>query len=167
MGDDGGTTHLGQIDQQAAAQGDTAGSFVGQYTIQFTRDNFHLLQQPLFGYLDIQDPSLQLQFATDHTWQAQFGWTLFKHQWSVFGNQLDFSLQQSVARQFGPDAAQSAWIANLLQGQAQIPVKHSNIYMFAQGTFYGRRNDDSTWGAGLQGTIGIGWQIEATFSRGH
>lgn len=158
-------THLGQIDLQAAAQGDTSSSFVGTFTVQFTRDNFHLLQQPLFGRLNVYDPSLQLQFATDHTWQAQFGWTLLKHKWDVFGQHLDLSLQQAVSRQFGPTAPESAWIVNLLQGQAQVPVARSNIYLFAQGTFYGRRNDDTTWAAGLQGTIGIGWQLEATFQR--
>lgn len=165
MSGSAGATHLGQIDQQAALQGDTSGGFVGTYTIQFTRDNFHLLQQPLFGSLNIYDPSLQLQFATDHTWQAQFGWTLFKHSWDVFGTHLDFSLQQAISRQFGDTSAESAWIANLLQGQAQIPIDHSNVYMFAQGTFYGRRNDDTTWGAGFQGTIGVGWSLEAIFSR--
>lgn len=169
MGGNSGTsnTHLGQIDLQAAAQGDTSGSFTGTFTVQFTRDNFHLLQQPLFGCLNIYDPSLQLQFATDHTWQAQFGWTLFKHQWQRFGTHIDFSLQQAVSRQFGQDSHESAWIANLLQGQAQIPISRSNVYMFAQGTFYGRRNDDSSWSAGFQGTLGVGWQLEALFSRGH
>lgn len=163
MGEHG--THLGQIDLQAAAQGDTAGSFTGQFTVQFTRDNFHLLPQPLFKNLNIFDPSLQLQFATDHTWQAQFGWTVFKHQWGVFGTHLDFSLGQAVSRQFGPTAAESAFVANLLQGQVQVPLSRSNVYMFAQGTFYGRRNDDGTWAGGLQGTIGVGWQLEAIFQR--
>ncbi len=117
----------------------------------------------MFGSLDIYDPSLQLQFATDHSWQAQFGWTLLKHRWDVFGQHLDFSLQQAVSRQFGVDSSQSAWMANLLQGQAQMPVKQSNIYMFAQVSFYGRRNDDATWAAGFTGTVGIGWQLEAHF----
>jgi hypothetical protein len=40
------------------------------------------------------------------------------------------------------------------------------VYLFMQGTFYGRRNDDGSWG-GLQGTLGFGWQLEAVFSRGH
>src|ERR1051326_8586011 len=141
----------GQIDQQAALQGDTSGSVVGTFTVQYTRDGFHLLPQPLFGSLNIYDPALQFQFATDHSWQAQFGWTLLKHRWDVFGQHLDFSLQQAVSRQFGTDSSQSAWIANLLQGQAQVPVKKSNIYLFAQGSFYGRANDDSTWSAGFQG----------------
>jgi hypothetical protein len=158
-------THLGQIDLQAAAQGDTSGSFVGTVTVQYTRDNFHLLPQPLFHVLPVTDPSLQLQFATDHSWQAQFGWTLLKRQWPLFGSHLDFSLQQAVSRQFGVSSAESAWIANLLQGQAQFPISHSNLYAFAQATFYGRRNDDGTWAAGLQGTIGIGWQLEAVFQR--
>ncbi len=165
MGDNDGGTHLGQIDLQAAGQGDTSGGFVGQFTVQYTRDGFHLAPQPLFGVLNIYDPSLQFQFATDHTWQAQFGWTLLKHQWDVFGQHLDFSLQQAVSRQFGPSAQESAWIANLLQGQAQVPVAKSNVYLFAQGTFYGRRNDDSSWGAGFQGTLGVGWQLEAVFRR--
>ena len=69
----------GQIDLQAAAQGDTSGSVLGTFTVQYTRDGFHLLPQPLFGCLDIYDPALQFQFATDHSWQAQFGWTLLKH----------------------------------------------------------------------------------------
>lgn len=158
-------TAKNQIDLQAAAQGDTAGSFVGQFTLQYTRSGFHLLPQPLFGTLNILDPSLQLQFATDHTWQAQFGWTLLQHQWKPFGHKLDFSLQQAVARQYGPTAKETAWIANLLQAQAQTPIASSNVYLFAQGTFYGRRNDDHTWGAGLQGTVGVGWQIDVTFHR--
>lgn len=162
-----GDTHLGQIDLQAAAQGDTAGSFVGQFTVQYTRDNFHLLPQPLFRYIDPQDPSLQFQFATDYSWQVQFGWTLLKRKWDVLGTHIDFSLQQAVSRQFGQDSKQSAWIVNLAQGQAQVPVKSSNVYLFMQGTFYGRRNDDTSWGGGLQGTLGFGWQLEATFSRGH
>jgi hypothetical protein len=165
MGDD---RHLGQIDLQAAAQGDTSGGFTGQFTVQFTRDNFHLLAQPLFGRLNIYDPSLQLQFATDHTWQAQFGWTLMKRQWDLFGLHFDFSLQQAVSRQFGPDSKESAWIMNVLQGQVQTPIRQSNVYMFAQGTFYGRRDDnDASWHGGFQGTIGVGWQLEAVFARQH
>jgi len=156
----------GQIDLQAAAQGDTSGSVVGTFTVQYTRSDFHLLPQPLFGCLNIYDPALQFQFATDHSWQAQFGWTLLKSRWDVFGQHVDLSLQQAVSRQFGTDSSQSAWIANLLQGQAQVPIKGSNIYMFGQGTFYGRRNDDTTWAAGFQGTLGIGWQLEAHFGSG-
>jgi hypothetical protein len=160
-----GDTRLGQIDLQAAAQGDTAGSFTGTFTVQFTRDNFHLLPQPLFGSLNVYDPSLQFQFATDHTWQVQFGWTLFRHSWDVFGTHLDLTLQQAVSRQFGSTAAETAVVANLMQGQLQVPIAHSNLYTFASGTFYGRRNDDGTWGAGFQGTVGVGFQLEAVFHR--
>jgi len=167
VGDDGGSqTHLGQIDTQAAAQGDTSGSFVGQFTVQFTKDNFHLLDQPLFGRLNLYDPSLEFQFATDYTWQLQAGWTLMKWKWDLLGIHFDNSLQQAVARQFGNTSKESAWIMNLAQGQSQIPLARSNIYLFAQGTFYGRRNDDDgRWKFGLQGTIGVGWQLEAVFQR--
>lgn len=157
---------VGSIDLQAAAQGDTAGSFVGQFTVQFTKDDFHLLPQPLFGSLDIMDPSLQFQFSTDHSWQAQLGWTMLKTKWSVVGTHLDLSLQQSVARQFGTDSSQSAWVANLVQGQAQWAIPHaSNLYLFLQGTFYGQRADDGQWRSGLQGTFGIGWQLQASFGH--
>lgn len=155
----------GQIDYQAAAQGDTSGSVTGSFSLQYTCKGFHQLPQPLFRHLGILDPALQVQFATDHTWQAQFGWTLLQHQWEVFGQQLDLSLQQSVARQFGESSSQSAWIANLLQGQAQVTPKSSSINFFAQVGFYGRRNDDGTWQAGFQGTIGVGVELEVLFKH--
>jgi len=83
----------------------------------------------------------------------------------VLGERLDFSLQQSVSRQYGPSAAETMWVANLLQGQLQTQPSRSGVYMYLQGSFFGRRTDENTWSAGFQGMLGVGWQFDLSFRR--
>ena len=164
----GGNGPHGQIDAQAAAQGDTSGSVTGQFTLQFTVADFHLMPQPVFRYIPIQDPSVQLQLVADQIWQAQFGYTLLKKDWDNVTHKVSLGLQQAVSRQFGPSPAQSAWVMNILQGQGQVEISkvaNSSLYLFAQGTFYGQRNDDGTWQAGFQATAGLGIQLEILWLR--
>ncbi len=153
---------LGQVDVQAFPPGET---ITGNFSVTYSFPEIHTLPQPVFGAMSVLNPTLQFGFATDHTWQAQLGWTLIKRQWSVLGERLDFSLQQSVSRQFGPSAAETTWVANLLQGQLQTQPNRAGVYMYLQGSFFGRRTDESTWSAGFQGTLGVGWQFDLAFPR--
>jgi hypothetical protein len=166
---DGSGPH-GQIDAQIAAQGDTSsGSATGTLTTQITLADWHLLNQPIL-HLNILDPSVQFQFATDRTWQAQLGWGLLKREWPRFTNKLSFGVQQAVARQFGENSSQSAWVFNILQGQGQVDItkiQTSTLYIFAQTTFYASRQDDGNWRAGFQQTVGFGLQLEMLFRRSH
>lgn len=166
MGDDDGPH--GQIDAQIAAQGDTSsGSAAGTLTTQITLADWHLRDKPIIG-LNILDPSVQFQFATDRTWQAQLGWGLLKREWPQFTNKLSLSVQQSVARQFGENAMQSGWVLNILQGQGQVDItkiQSSTLYVFAQTSFFATRQDDGNWRAGFQQTVGFGLQLEMFFRR--
>lgn len=158
----GPVTNLGQVDVQAFPPGET---ITGTFSLSYSLPEIHQLPQPVFGAMSVLNPQLQFGFATDHTWQAQLGWTLIKRQWSMLGQRLDFSMQQSVARQFGPSAAETMWMANLLQGQLQTQPNRAGVYGFVQGSFFGRRTDENTWSAGLQGMIGLGWQFDIRIPR--
>lgn len=153
---------LGHVDVQAFPPGET---ITGTFSLSYSLPEIHLLPQPVFGAMSVLSPQLSFGFATDHTWQAQLGWTLIKRQWSVLGQRLDFSMQQSVARQFGSSAAETMWIANLLQGQVQTQPNRAGVYGFVQGTFFGRRTDERAWSAGFQGMIGLGWQFDILVPR--
>jgi len=153
----GPVTDLVKIDVQAFPPGET---ITGTFSLTYSFPKIHQLPQPLFGAMSVLNPTLQFGFATDQTWQAQIGWTLIKRQWSVLGQRLDFSLQQSVARQFGPSAAETMWVANLLQGQLQTEPNRAGVYLSLQGSFLGRRTDERVWSAGFQGMLGLGWQFD-------
>lgn len=155
-------TDLGQVDIQAHPPGET---FTGHFQIAFQGNDVHLLPQPLFGQLNLYDPTLQFSFDTDHSWQAQIGWTLFKHQWTIVGQHLDFSLQQSIARQYGDSAKETMWVANLLQGHIQTQPDRAGVYVFMEGAFTGQRTDAHVWSAGFEGNIGLGWQFDIHVPR--
>jgi hypothetical protein len=158
----GPVTTLGQVDVQAFPPGET---ITGTFSMSYSFPTIHELPQPVFGAMSVLNPTLQFGFATDQTWQAQLGWTLVKRQWSVLGQRLDVSLQQSVARQFGPTAAETMWVANLLQGQLQSQPSRAGVYVYLQGGFFGRRTDERAWSAGFQGTLGLGWQFDIAVPR--
>lgn len=162
MPDGGPVTSIGQIDVQVMPPGET---FTGNFQLTYNVPTIHTLPQPLFRAMDALHPSLQWTLATDHTWQAQLGWTLLKRQWLVLGERLEFSLQQSIGRQFGDSSAERAFIANLLQGQLQTQPDRSGVYLFAQGTWFGRRTDENTFVTGFQATIGCGWQFDIHVPR--
>jgi hypothetical protein len=158
-----GTSQLGKIDTQIAAEGGTAEPFAGTFTFQYTRDSCHLLRQPLFSVLSPSDPSFSFQFATNYTWQAQLGWTLVNRKFMVIGQYLDFSLEQSVARQFGEKSKERAVIANMLQGQLKYKILKSHIYAAIEGGFAASHQDDGKWKVGLNGAFKIGWEIDFVF----
>lgn len=166
MGDPLNTTgpvrNLGQLDVQVFPPGEFV---TGSFSVAYSHPEIHKLPQPLFGAMSVLNPTLQFGFSTDHTWQAQLGWTLVKRQWSVLGRRLDASLQQSIARQFGASAAETRWIGNLLQGQLQSQPSKAGVYMYLQGSFFGLRTDERSWQAGFQGMLGVGWQFDFSVRR--
>lgn len=158
-----GTSKLGKIATQIAAEGGTADPFVGTFTFQYTRDSCHLLRQPLFRVLSPADPSVQLKFATDYTWQAQLGWTLIHRKFDAFGYHLEFSLQQSIGRQFGAESKESAFIASLLAGEVKYPIAKSNLAVAIEGAFAGRHQDDKVWKVTFDGSFKFVWEFDAVF----
>jgi hypothetical protein len=158
-----GTSQLGKIDAAIAAEGGTTDPFTGTFSFQYTRDSAHLLRKPLFGVLSPADPSFGFTFATNYTWQAKLGWTLVKYKFPVLGQYFEFSLDQSVARQFGEQSKERAVIADLLQGQLKYQIAKSNIALAGEVGIAGSRLDTGKWQLGFDGAIKLVWEIDFAF----
>ncbi len=131
------------------------GQWSGILAVGLQLSDWHLLPRPLFGHLNVQDPQFQLQMSVPATLTAQIGWTWWKTSFPFIGNQLDLAMQSQVARQQAATPAQSEWMIQFLQGQAQYNFGQSKLSMFMQVNVYHTWNDDSSHYFGAQGIAGL------------
>ncbi|OLF19228.1 hypothetical protein [Actinophytocola xanthii] len=155
----------GAVSAEAAAEGDTSEGFEATMTFAYTQNDVHLLSRPLFGLVNPSDPAFSFTYSTDFTWQAKFGWTLVQRSWRALGSQLELSLEQGVAHQFGHDSTEHAWVVDFLQGGVKYPVRRSNLYLFGEVGFSGRYNSAGAWTAGFTTGLGVGIELETLFAR--
>jgi hypothetical protein len=154
-----GTFQLGtQYDQSFSRPG----QWSGQLAVGLQVSDWHLLQRPLFGFLNVQDPQFALQMSVPASLSAQIAWTWWKHSWPDIGKSLDLSMQTQVQRQQGASPAQSQWMVQFLQGQLQYNFRNSNLSMLMQINVYHTWNDDSSHYFGAQGiaALQLTWDLK-------
>lgn len=145
---------VGSLSVGVGEQYDSIDKFTTQVTIQYTKNDFHLAPTSLFGQLNIMDPALSIQFASDYTWQTQLGWTVLKHSWSGVAGNLDVSLQQAVGYQFAQQPDQQALVLQLLQGQADYTVpKVSFLHVQLSAGMVVERSGTGKWTGRFQSNL--------------
>ncbi len=147
-----GTFQLGAQYDQAFTR---PGQWSGVLAVGLQLTDWHLLQKPLFGMFNVQDPQFQLQMSVPATLSAQVAWSWWKYSFPNIGKSLDLTMQTQVTRQQGSNAAQSQWMVQFLQGQAQYNFAHSNLSAILQFNVYHTWNDDHSHYFGAQGLAGF------------